>query len=388
MGKIAIGQAGGPTAVFNSSLAGFIEDVEEEVYFVFGGYEGLVMNHIKKASPDDLARVQAARGVPGAMLGSGRYPFDENGINEALKHLKQHGIDTLVFAGGDGTMAALQRLEETAADEGAPLNVIGIPKTVDNDLGATDHAPGFGSAARFVASTVRDVSRDLQAMKNFEQVRVLETMGRNAGWLAQASLHAGRWPQDGPQYIGVPERAMHLGDVLAAVERGLQSFGTATVVVSEGAAFQSGEQVERSHVNGRVVLGGISSLVKEKIEQHLGVTARAELLGMQQRSASSLISQQDEREAYDAGRLAAQWAQEGLSGQMVALERRESGTYHVDLVPKALTDVVNAGERKLPEAFIEEPEQYRRWLTPIIGGPLSDYPAPLKRSEGNVIHKN
>lgn len=144
--------------------------------------------------------------VPGACLGSGRFPLEAEHIEQCVQQLRNIQADALVVIGGNGTMEALSKIEQEAANTGYELQVIGLPKTVDNDLGGTDHAPGFGSAVRYVAQSTLDISRDLYSMRNFEQVRILETMGRNAGWLALATGFLRRYEEDGPHIILIPER--------------------------------------------------------------------------------------------------------------------------------------------------------------------------------------
>lgn len=211
MRKIAVGQAGGPTAVINASLVGLINGLYEnsEIYAVMNGYQGVVEEDLERLEGPLYDWVRQHKDVPGCCLGSGRYPFTPELIYKAVLNLKKHGIHTLVFIGGNGTMAALHKMSEIAQSITYDLQVIGVPKTVDNDLSGTDHAPGFASASRYTALNVRDVSKDLEAMRNFEQVRIIETMGRNAGWLAFASGYYKNSELDGPHFIYLPAVALH-----------------------------------------------------------------------------------------------------------------------------------------------------------------------------------
>ncbi|WP_281888546.1 diphosphate--fructose-6-phosphate 1-phosphotransferase [Paenibacillus sp. YYML68] len=382
MRKIAVGQAGGPTAVINASLVGLLDGLYETntVYAVMNGYQGLVEDDMEPLEEHSLEWVQQHKLVPGACLGSGRYPFTNERMQQAVEQLKRRGIDTLVFIGGNGTMAALQRLSVLAEEMHYKLQVIGIPKTVDNDLSCTDHAPGFASAARYVAMTARDISKDLEAMRNFEQVRIIETMGRNAGWLALSSGYLKTCDCDGPHHIYVPERPLAASQFLSDVQSSVQAFGMATIVVSEGFTFEGTAQVEREVVQGRPVLGGIAAQMEAIVREQLGLTVRSENMGMHQRSAMYAVSEQDLHEAYEVGAKAAEYVTSGLSNRMVSIQRRDTIEYNYDLVPVPLEDVMREGERLLPDIFIEDPARYYTWLQPIVGEPVPAYPAMRRRS--------
>ncbi|WP_082235509.1 diphosphate--fructose-6-phosphate 1-phosphotransferase [Halobacillus massiliensis] len=380
MNKIAIGQAGGPTAVINATLAGFIESVKDkfEVTFVEDGYEGLVEEKFRSGDSSMLNWVLDNQDLPGACLRSGRYPFNEEAIEKSVQNLNKHNIDTLVFIGGNGTMEALYKVKQEAERQGVELKVLGMPKTVDNDLGATDHAPGFASAAKYIAQTTKDMSRDLYSMKNFEQVRVLETMGRNAGWLAAASGAFKEYDEEGPHFIAIPEKPIDKKLMINSVQEALVSYGYALIVVSEGVQWKKGEQAKLEQVNGRSILGGISNEIGEFVKQELNVTTRAELLGMNQRSSSSCKSQVDANEAYQVGYTGGQWLQQDYDGYMVSIERKPSVCYTMELKPVKLEDVIAEEERLMPPAFIESHQAYYQWLTPLLGGDSPSYP-PVKQ---------
>ncbi|WJE15240.1 diphosphate--fructose-6-phosphate 1-phosphotransferase [Halobacillus sp. ACCC02827] len=379
MMKIAIGQAGGPTAVINATLAGFVESVKDtyDVTFVEDGYEGLVEERFRPGDSTMLQWVVDNKDVPGACLRSGRYAFDDEAIRKSVVNLAKHHIDVLVFIGGNGTMEALYKVKQEAEKQGVELKVLGLPKTVDNDLGATDHAPGFASAAKYIAQTTKDMSRDLYAMNNFEQVRVLETMGRNAGWLAAASGAFREYEEEGPHFIAIPEKPIDKQLLMDAVRKALDSYGYALLVVSEGVQWEQGEQTTLDEVNGRSILGGISTEIANFIKQECNVTTRAELLGMNQRSCST--SRLDADEAYQIGWAGGRWLQKGYDGCMVAIERKPTDCYTIELKPVKLEDVIAEEERLLPPAFIEDYQAYYRWLSPLLGGDPPSYPPVTKR---------
>ena len=383
MKKVAIGQAGGPTAVINATLAGFVKEIERDhaLLFIQNGYEGLAHGMYLDGDSEMLSRVHLHKDVPGACLGSGRFPLTDEHIENGVRLLQAQGVDVLVFIGGNGTMEALAKVEAEARRQNVSLQVLGLPKTVDNDLGGTDHAPGFGSSARYVAQATRDMSRDLASMQNFEKVRVLETMGRNAGWLAAASGLLQEYEEDGPHFIAIPERPIKKEVLLENVNTALNRFGYATVVVSEGVLFGDSGQVERGNVDGRAILGGISSQVAHFLKNELSVMTRAELLGMNQRSFSAVISDVDREEAYTVGRVGAEWIREGSSNVMVSIQRNTHQRYSVRMLPIELEKVVAAGERVLPDAFIQNKKAYYEWLKPLIGEDLVTYPPPIKGNE-------
>ncbi|UOQ45511.1 diphosphate--fructose-6-phosphate 1-phosphotransferase [Halobacillus salinarum] len=380
MRKVAVGQAGGPSAVINATLAGFIEQTRKnhKLVLVENGYQGLVEERFLPGTSDSLTWVVNHRHVPGACLKSGRYPLEKAAIAKAVANLKKHQIDTLVFIGGNGTMEALYHIQQEAERNGYPLQVIGLPKTVDNDIGATDHAPGFASAANYVARTTKDMSRDLYAMNNFEQIRVLETMGRNAGWLALAAGAYRTFNEEGPHFIAVPEEQLNKEALLQTVRKAIKSYGYALVVVSEGVQWQEGRQMELNRVDGRTVLGGISKEIRDFLSQECKGTARAELLGMNQRSSSAYVSKVDALEAYQAGVEGGRWVEEGRNGCMVSIRRKQADYYTIELRPVNLYEVIAEGERRLPPSFIKERESYFKWLRPLLGGDDPSYP-PLKQ---------
>ncbi|RSL33508.1 diphosphate--fructose-6-phosphate 1-phosphotransferase [Salibacterium salarium] len=383
MKHIAIGQAGGPTAVINATLSGFVRALykDHSLTFVCNGYEGLANKKFFHADKEIIENLLAHEKVPGAFLGAGRYVFDDKQIYHSVHNLRERGVDTLVFIGGNGTMEALQRIKEEAYRQSYPLQVLGLPKTVDNDLGGTDHAPGFGSAARYVAQATRDIGRDLQAMCNFEQVRILETMGRNSGWLAAASGLLKEDKQDGPHFIALPEKRLNPEWLLQSIEVALQDHGFALIVVSEGVVWEQGSQVEKDKVQGRSVLGGVSKEIEGMIKKNMDVMVRSELLGMNQRSFSGAVSAVDFEEAVKVGETGALWVTQGETDIMVSLQRSQHAAYEITYEPLLLKTIVQNGERSLPQPFLDDQSAYNEWLRPLVGFDLQTYPPPLKRGE-------
>lgn len=377
MRKVAIGQAGGPTAVINASLAGVVEGLYGKctIFPVLNGYQGLVERKYTEMNEGYYRWILQNADVPGACLGSGRFHFTPELMEQAVLGLKEKDIRTLIFIGGNGTMAALKKLEQIAEHIGYELQIIGIPKTVDNDLGETDHAPGFGSAARYITLSVRNIVKDLEAMRNFEQVRIIETMGRNAGWLALSSGFLRRREEDGPHHIYVPEEPVSQESFLEQIEETVKTNGTAVVVVSEGFRFSGEQPTEREVVKGRKVLGGVSLRMERMIREQTGYHVRAENLGMNQRSASFAVSSQDRKEAYEVGLQAALYVKQKKSSIMVNIQRKPTKCYNYIIGSTTLERVARSGEKTLPRRYLENLTEYYHWLEPILGDRIEPYPA-------------
>lgn len=376
MKKVAIGQAGGPTSVINATLVGLVKELMNDynISFILNGYDGLVHENILEGTNEIINWAVQHEHIPGACLGSGRYFMSENEITGIVRFLKRENINVLVFIGGNGTMEALHKVDLEAARQGYDLQVIGLPKTVDNDINYTDHAPGFGSAAKYVAHTTRDLSYDLRSMKNFEQVRIIETMGRNAGWLTAASGFLKKYDEEGPHFIALPERQLSKEKLLDAVESAVSRHGYAVAVVSEGVVWDEGHQVGKAVINNLPVLGGISTEVEKFLRERLNVTVRSDILGMNQRCFSSLISEADKKEAYLTGITGGRWIKQEFTRVVVTIQRSDAADYKIQMKPIALKDVAVSGERLMPDYFINNPKKYYKWLSPIIDGSGITYP--------------
>ncbi|WP_165767956.1 diphosphate--fructose-6-phosphate 1-phosphotransferase [Virgibacillus indicus] len=392
MKRVAIGQAGGPTSVINATLVGLVKELmnDYKISFILNGYDGLVHEDIMEGTNEIIKWVVQHEHIPGACLGSGRYLMSENEITGIVNFLKRENINVLVFIGGNGTMEALHKVDLEATRQGYELQVIGLPKTVDNDINYTDHAPGFGSAAKYVAHTTRDLSYDLRSMKNFEQVRIIETMGRNAGWLTAASGFLKKHEEEGPHFIALPERQLSKEKLLDAVESAVSRHGYAIAVVSEGVLWDEGHQVGKTIINNRPVLGGISTEVEKFLSEQLNVEVRSDILGMNQRCFSSLVSEADKKEAYLTGATGGRWIKQEFSSVVVTIQRSDEADYKIQMKPIALKDVAVSGERLMPDYFIDNPKKYYKWLSPIIDGSGITYPnlSPKNGGEKKKLRNN
>lgn len=377
--KVAIGQAGAGTVVVNASLFGFLEEAvtDHEVYGVINGLQGLSEDHLVPITNSVVDRYRSAAFAPGAWLGAGRWPANEEDFDRCISNLRKRDVHRLVLIGGNGTMWSCLQLEQAAAKARYELAILGVPKTVDNDLMETDHAPGFGSAARFVAAITRDIGRDLYAVRNFESVRVLETMGRNVGWLALSSGYLKREPEEPPHLIYVPEQAFSQDSFLREIEETERAYGYAVAVVSEGIP-SHGTDNHLASPN----LGGVAGKLSDLVSKELGLPARGESLGMGQRSYSLSVSERDRQEARMLGTEAVIRLRAGCSGVMLGLARISTVPYEVGIrnVP---FDRVAGIERHLPEEWLVSSErmheEFQSWLEPLVGEDLVPYPDSLSK---------
>jgi 6-phosphofructokinase len=381
-GALVVGQSGGPTAVINNSLVGVIEQslVEDQITAVYGslrGIQGVLQDRLVdlgRESPRTLSRL---RGTPGAALGTVRYRLQPEDYERVVKVLRAHGVRFFCYIGGNDSMDTAHQVDVVARRMGYELRCIGVPKTVDNDLAGTDHCPGYGSAARFVALAVRDTGWDTESMGPSSPVKIIEIMGRNAGWLTAAAALARQGPGDPPHLICVPERPVddeavvgEVGDVVAAREH-------CVIALSEGAVPDTG--MGETDAFGHQMKGGAAEYLERILSAQLGLKVRIDKPNYLQRSFSTCISEVDAEEAYRAGQAGVQLAVGGETGVMVTLERVAQDPYQCETGTVPLEQVANA-ERLLPQAYLSEQGNdvspaFLDYARPLIGPP----PPPLAR---------
>jgi 6-phosphofructokinase 1 len=291
-----------------------------------------------------------------------------------------HQVRYFVHIGGNGSMYVTQRLAEVAEARRYALSVIGVPKTIDNDLNGTDHSPGYGSAARFLALAARDTGRDLESMVNFDDVIILETMGRNAGWLAAAAALGKESEDEAPHLVYVPEIVFDKARFLEAVARIHSRLGRVFVVVAEGIRDQQGDFVGQYYQTdplGRIVHAwgtGVAAYLTDRVREQLKLQTRFLRPGLIGRASSACVSAIDREEAYRAGQAAVEQLVGGQSGLMIALERRSDQPYSCQTGTTPLAEVT-ALEKTMPRAYMDEAgtmitEAFRRYALPLIGEPL------------------
>jgi len=361
-------QCGGPTPVLNASLAAAIAAWQNDAgpYKFWGsrlGLQGLVDGDWVDLSALSPSNLEQLRRQPGAALGSSRHFLANAELPGVLAHLQAKAITGILINGGNGAMAAAQKLAQSAYVAGyqvggEPLQVIGLPKTVDNDLVGTYTAPGYGSAARFISQTTRDIALDLYAMRRFDDVAVLETMGRHAGWLTGAAALARQNPDDAPELILLPEISFDEDAWLEKVQAIHQRKGICLVVASEGIRDAKGQFLAEklgqadTDARGQKTLGlaaGVAPYLAHLVRQRLGLRCRQIRPDTIQRSSSALISETDRHLAELVGAQAIHTAQQGASEIMIGLTRTADGW---QTLPVALVTVISQ-ERKLPPEFID-----------------------------------
>ncbi|MDI7277021.1 MAG: 6-phosphofructokinase [Anaerolineae bacterium] len=382
--NLLVAQSGGPTAVINSSLVGVIEEARRwrEVGTVIGaerGILGVLEETLVDLSAEEQATLTALRSTPSAALGTSRHKLKPGDLERIVEVFDRYDVAYFCYIGGNDSMDTASRIGALARERGYDLRVIGIPKTVDNDLVETDHCPGYGSAARFVASTLRDAGLDTEAGAASTPVKIIEIMGRHAGWLTGASALAreGR-PDAAPHLIYLPERPVTLDAIISDVDRVARRHGCAVVAVSEGIRDPEGNFLaaasEAVDAFGHKQLGGVSAYLADRVTQATGLKSRFEKPDTMQRASTALISAVDAEEAYEVGRAAVRAALEGHSGQMVNLIREPGPAYRVRTGLVALEKVANR-ERHLPAEYMAGPEEgvteaFLAYARPLIGPPL------------------
>jgi len=387
-GSAVIAQSGGPTAVINQSLVGCIEGLRElgaidRIYGARHAVRGMVADDLIDLTdipPETLERV--AR-TPSAALGSSRDKPDEAYCQRIFEKLERRGIRWFFYIGGNDSSDTCRIVSEVARAQGHELRAFHLPKTIDNDLVGSDHCPGYGSAARFVACALMGDSLDNRALPG---IKVDVIMGRHAGFLTAASLLARTPAGSGPHLIYVPEAVFDLDRFAGDVDRVYKAEGRCVIAVSEGIhdaagtpiaqkiAESRGGEVERDS-HGNVQLSGSGALgdmlaewLKEKLGRKLRV--RADTFGYLQRSFAGCVSEVDAREARESGRAAARAAADGLPEASIAIRRRPTGPYAVDYVPVPLAEVARKTRTLEPKYILggcDIADSFRDYAAPLVG---------------------
>ncbi len=387
--NLIIGQSGGPTAVINATLAGIIRAAKDSAHFatIYGlshGLEGALTSNFIDLSDlsDDKLNILAQ--TPGAALGSSRKKLDESEYVRVIENFRAHDIHHFAYIGGNGSMWVANHLAEIAAAKGYELHIVGVPKTVDNDLPCTDHTPGYGSAARFLALATRDAGLDLEAMQTFDDVVILESMGRDTGWLAAASGLLKASDEDAPHLIYVPEIPFTDVQFIADVARVHGRLGRVFVVVAEGIRDAMGEiigQQGEKDALGRTIHGlsaGPAAYLTTLVRERLALQTRFFRPGLIGRSLSACVSEVDQDEAYRVGETAGKLLAHGASGVMVTLEhvhRRglsPTNPYKGNIATIPLAEAAFADIKRLPRAYLNVDgtmisEAFREYALPLIG---------------------
>lgn len=383
--NLLVGQSGGPTAVINCSLQGIIEEARKQesiggVYGMRRGIEGLLSGDLVDLRHERPATIHGLGRTPAAALGSCRRQLDDDDLQRALTMLHTYGIRYLLYIGGNDSADTSHRLAAAAQQAGMALTVVGVPKTIDNDLPEMDHTPGYPSIARYVAMATQDAGMDAQATASVDQVVILEVMGRNSGWVAAASALARRQPGQAPHLIYTPERPLSASRFLDHVQCTYREFGFVVAVVTETVRDEAGQpwaQAPEKDGFGHPRLVGAASRLCRLVRQELGLRARFNTPGTLQRSSTVCASPVDRAEAFAAGVAAVQAAVAGHNDQMVTIQRLSDRPYR-SFTGLAPLDRIANHERHLPDSFINASgnfvtDVFLRYARPLIGGRLPAY---------------
>lgn len=395
--NVIVGQSGGPTAVINASLYGVVYEAlmqKEQIGTVYGminGIEGFLADTIMNMnSVEQSGELELIKTTPGSFLGSCRYKLPEDLKDDVypllFKKFEEYSIGYFFYIGGNDSMDTVSKLSRYAAISGSEICFIGIPKTIDNDLVLTDHTPGFGSAAKYVASTVREIAIDASVYDNKKSVTIVEIMGRHAGWLTAASVLAKKFENDNPVLIYLPESAFNTDTFIEDVKKALEHTSNLVVCVSEGINDGNGtficELASDVGVDtfGHKMLTGSGKYLENLVKEKLGVKVRSIELNVNQRCSSSMISATDQEEAIQAGISGVHFALDGITGKMIAFHRTEGADYSINYVPEDVNLICNQEKTVPPE-----------WITgngSDIGQAFIDYALPLIQGIVNVPEEN
>ena len=383
-----VAQSGGPTAVINSSACGVIQEAIKSgkigrILGATNGILGVLKEDLFDISAEKPETIEALRQTPAAAIGSCRYKLKSLEDSKAdyeriLDVFKAHNIHYFFYIGGNDSMDTADKVNKLAAQDGYELVCMGVPKTIDNDLAYTDHCPGYGSTAKYVATCAMEAGRDTEALYTTDTCTILEVMGRNAGWLAAATGLARRCAEDAPHLIYMPEAAFSFDKLVNDVREVLKEVGRVFIVVGEGLKDKNGRYITADtgafgkDSFGHTQLGGVAEMLKSVIEREVGIKARFNKLGTNQRSAIHFASLTDSNEAYMCGQMAVKYAMEGVNGKMVTLVREKSAEYKCVTGLAELIDVAN-GEKKVPAEYINDEgnnitDAMRDYVRPLVQG--------------------
>ena len=387
-----VGQSGGPTAVINASLYGTVYEAlnrEDEIGTVYGminGIEGFLNDQVMDMAPlEESKELELIRTTPGSYLGSCRYKLPED-LNDPVypqlfARFEAYNIGYFFYIGGNDSMDTVSKLSRYAEKISSDIRVIGIPKTIANDLVETDHTPGFGSAAKYVASTVREIAIDASVYDNKKSVTIVEIMGRHAGWLTAASALARKFEHDNPVLIYLPETDFDQDAFIEKVRTSLETTPNLVVCISEGIHDNTGTFIcEYSNdvgtdTFGHKMLTGSGKYLENLVKERLGVKVRSVELNVCQRCSSSMLSKTDQKEAIASGAYGVKAALNGASGKMVAFERLDGDDYQIDYVLKDVNVICNQ-EKCVPVTWItadgsDVTEDFIRYARPLIQGEVT-----------------
>ncbi len=379
-----IGQFGGPTSVINSSLCGLIQKglKSKKIKNVLGmryGIQGFMNDDVIDLGKEEPQVIEGLRQTPSSALGSCRYILKDEDFPIIMKQLKKHNIRYFFLIGGNGSMETIRQIEKYCKKNNYKLNGIGIPKTVDNDLCGTDHTPGFPSAARYVCLSVQQAGRLARDMQQVDKYVILQTVGRDTGWLAASAALAKKNESDAPHLIYMPERPLYKKRFIADVKECIKKYGWVSIICGEGILWEDKSFVASLQIQDNfsdmefgAMAGGSAALNLHKIinqeTKYRGEFQITESLSM---CAIDRASKIDLQEAYDCGVKAIQLAEEGASGVMISIHRISSSPYQVELKTVSL-DKVAVHIKLMDDKYINTSgnfvtDEYIEYIKPLVG---------------------
>lgn len=376
-GTAMVVQSGGPTAVINSSLAGLVTAIRKKadipIYGAKGGLQGLLQNTFVRLDALSEQQLHNIKYTPGALLGTCRLKVDEQHLKQIINVFKALNVRYFFYIGGNGSMHVAHQISIYARNNNYDLYTIGIPKSIDNDLHLIDHSPGYASAAKFLISCTRDITFDIASYELPKKVTILETMGRNTGWLAAACSLAANPQSNCQQLIYIPEVPFNMEQCLENIEKNKNNGAHTLLIVSEGIRDKNERLIGSDNILfdtlNRPKLGGVSYTLKQQIHQNLGISTRYIDTSIWQRCCTSCLSIVDVEEAYTLGMNAWEAVQNGNNNVMVTLIRQEGTSYAPVYGTVFLKNVVDV-EKHFPI------EWYNSTMNTIQGA-FSNYLTPL-----------
>ena len=386
VGSCIFGQSGGPTAVINASAYGVIRaalDAEEitKVYGAAHGIKGVLEDKLYVMDEEDPAELELLLHTPSSELGSCRYKIadpevDDTDYKRILEIFKNYNVRYFFYNGGNDSMDTCNKVSRYMESVGYECRVMGVPKTIDNDLYGTDHCPGFASAAKYIATSCMEINKDARVYDN-GMITIVEIMGRHAGWLAASAALATEFGS-GPDLIYLPECDFDLDKFFADVEKVYAENGKVLVAVSEGIHYADGRFVSEAKTSatdgfGHAQLGGLAAMLAEMVKERTGAKVRGIELSLLQRCGAHLASATDVNEAFTAGKTAVEAAVQGVTGKMVAFKRvYVDGKYTCEMELLPLSSVANY-EKKVPLEWINEEHnglkhEFIDYVLPLIQG--------------------
>ena len=377
--NILIVHGGGPTAVINASLYGAITEAKkysqlDHIYAAKNGTGGLMREELIEMEKVPEEKLELLLQTPGSAIGTSRDQLEQPEYEKMVEVLKKKNIKYVLFNGGNGTMDTCGKLYKTCQAQGLDIKVMGIPKTMDNDIAITDHSPGFGSAARYLAQSVKEVCADVKGLPI--HVVVIEASGRNAGWITAASAMAMDEDGVGPDLIYLPERPFDEEQYIQDIKKLLEKKSGIVVVASEGLKDKEGKPIVEPifEIGHATYFGDVSAHLANLVIKKLGYKARSEKPGLLGRASIPLQSKVDREEAELAGRMACEAVMRGESGKMVAFQRVSTEPYVMEPFFVDIDEVMMY-ERTIPDEYINEEgngvtEAFKEWCRPLIGEEL------------------